>query len=210
MDEEAMSSARAFGYVLRVPPEYDATRAAYSLTRRPDPRFAAAIERALGDVHGAAATNLIGLEREEARRALAEARRSARTRVVALIYDPEQAESLWLARDYLPELAARERERRLALEELIEALAPAEATVERVPVPHDIRDGMLGAFWRRPERYLDADALFAGIDPAAVDRAIAQLRNDIESGAWRRRYGGLLSREELDVGYRLVRAELSG
>src|SRR5919199_1424322 len=30
-------------------PEYDASRAAYSLTRQPDPHFAAAIERALGD-----------------------------------------------------------------------------------------------------------------------------------------------------------------
>src|SRR5215212_5969136 len=30
-------------------PEHDASRATYSLTRRPDPRFAAAIERALGD-----------------------------------------------------------------------------------------------------------------------------------------------------------------
>src|SRR3954465_933839 len=32
-----------------MPPEYDASRATYTLTRRPDPRFAAAIERALGD-----------------------------------------------------------------------------------------------------------------------------------------------------------------
>jgi SAM-dependent methyltransferase len=32
-----------------VPPEYDASRAAYTLTRRPDPHIAAAIERALGD-----------------------------------------------------------------------------------------------------------------------------------------------------------------
>jgi len=44
----------------------------------------------------------------------------------------------------------------------------------------------------------------------ALERGLARLRNDLDSGAWRRRYGGLLSREELDVGYRLVVAELGG
>ena len=28
-----------------------------------------------------------------------------------------------------------------------------------VPIPHDCLDGFLGAFWRRPEAYLDALAI---------------------------------------------------
>src|SRR3954466_168005 len=62
-------------------PEYDASRATYSLTRRPDPRFAAAVERALGDARtvvnvGAGAGSyespdreVIAIEPSEARRA---------------------------------------------------------------------------------------------------------------------------------------------
>jgi hypothetical protein len=50
---------------------------------------------------------------------------------------------------------------------------------------------------------------FAELDPEVLERALARLRNDLDSGAWRRRYGGLLTLEELDVGYRLVVAEIS-
>ena len=78
-----------------------------------------------------------------------------------------------------------------------------------MPIPHDCREGLLGAFWRRPERYLDAgQSAFAGIEPGALARGLDDLRTDLDSGAWRRRYGGLLRLEELDVGYRLVTAEL--
>src|SRR3954466_7530010 len=52
-----------------MPPAYDESRAAYTATRRPDPRIAAAIERALGDVHsvvnvGAGAGSYESPERE--------------------------------------------------------------------------------------------------------------------------------------------------
>jgi hypothetical protein len=36
---------------------------------------------------------------------------------------------------------------------------------------------------------------------------MAALRRDLSSGAWRRRHGALLDRDELDLGYRLVVAE---
>jgi hypothetical protein len=45
---------------------------------------------------------------------------------------------------------------------------------------------------------------FGELDPAVLERGLAKLRNDLDSGAWRRHYGGLLTLEELDVGYRLV------
>lgn len=141
-----------------------------------------------------------------------ELRRVARERVVIFTYDAERAESLWLVRDYLPELAALERQRFLPIRELAGTLG-ARVSIERVPIPHDCRDGLLGAFWRRPERYLDAnnvpaDSALAALDPDLLARARAKLRNDLDSGAWRRLYGGLLARERLDVGYRLVIAEL--
>jgi SAM-dependent methyltransferase len=252
-----------------VTPEYDASRAAYTLTRRPDPHIAAAIERALGDARslvnvGAGAGAYEPRDREvvavepsatmraqrpagaapaiaayaedlpfeddsfdaalaaltthhwsDQRRGLAELRRVARRRVVVFTYDIAQAGAFWLVRDYLPEIAEFDRARFMPIDELVAALEPAEASVERVPIPHDCRDGFLGAFWRRPERYLDPDLLpgnsaFGALDPRVLERALAKLSNDLAAGAWRRRYGGLLSRDELDLGYRLVIAELGG
>jgi SAM-dependent methyltransferase len=147
-------------------------------------------------------------------RGLAELQRVARGPVVVLTFDPEQSDSFWLVRDYLPEIAALDRERMLTIEATVEALG-GDATVERVPIPHDCRDGFLGAFWRRPERYLDPAltpgiSAFSDLDPALLERARAKLRNDLDSGAWRRRNGGLLSREELDLGYRLLVAKPPG
>ena len=43
---------------------------------------------------------------------------------------------------------------------------------------------------------------FARID--GVEEGVAALRRDLDSGAWTRRYGDLLRRSELDLGYRLV------
>ncbi|MEA2467118.1 MAG: hypothetical protein QOJ57_1244 [Thermoleophilaceae bacterium] len=242
--------------------EYDASRAAYTATRRADPRLAARIERALGGARtvlnvGAGAGSYESPEREvtavepseamraqrppdaveaiEARaeelpfedasvdaamailtvhhwddpmRGLRELRRVARGPVVVLTFDPRQAGAFWLVRDYLPEAGALDRERFPSIEATVEALG-GRSTVERVPIPHDCRDGFLGAFWRRPELYLEPAVRpgisnFGDLDPAVLERALAKLRNDLDSGAWRRRYGGLLSRDELDIGYRLV------
>src|SRR4051812_15190465 len=138
---------------------------------------------------------------------LRELRRVARGPVVVLTFDPDAAESLWLVRDYLPTLAAIDRARFPTIEATVDALGGG--TTERVPIPHDCRDGFLGAYWRRPERYLEPAvrpgiSTFGELDPELLERALERLRNDLDSGAWRRRYGGLLSQAELDIGYRLV------
>jgi SAM-dependent methyltransferase len=145
---------------------------------------------------------------------LREMRRVAR-RAVVLTFDPAEADAFWLVRDYLPEIAELDRGRFMRIDDVVAALDPVEASVERVPIPHDCSDGFLGAFWRRPERYLDQDLLpgssaLMDIDRTALERGLAKLANDLEAGAWKRRYGGLLSRHELDLGYRLVIAELAG
>ena len=140
---------------------------------------------------------------------LAELRRVARERVVVFTWDRTTVEDLWLV-DYLPGF------RRLAtggmdVGEVAERLGGA--SVEPVPIPHDCEDGFLHAFWRRPEAYLDPRvrdgiSVFARLDPGAVDEAMERLRADLESGAWARRNAAILELEELDVGYRLIRAEL--
>jgi hypothetical protein len=68
---------------------------------------------------------------------------------------------------------------------------------------------MLGSFWAHPERVLDEQARkatsgFARMDPEVVDRVVAAVRRDLESGAWDERHGHLRGLEAFDVGLRLV------
>jgi SAM-dependent methyltransferase len=140
-------------------------------------------------------------------RGLAELRRVAGRRAVVFTWDPGAADPFWLVTDYLPEMLALDLPRFPPLAELARVLGPAD--VRPVPIPADCGDGFLGAFWRRPEAYLDpavrqAISSFGQIDPAASARGVARLAADLASGAWEARHGALRHREALDLGYRLV------
>ena len=81
-----------------------------------------------------------------------------------------------------------------------------------VPIPHDCIDGLLCAYWRRPEAYLDADirsgmSSFARID---AEPGLARLRADLSSGRWAERNRHLLALDALDLGYRIVCCEIAG
>ena len=136
-------------------------------------------------------------------RGLRELRRVARRRVVVLTWDPDFP-GFWLT-DYFPELLAIDRRILPPLEELRRELGAL--AVAGVAIPHDCTDGFLGAYWRRPEAYLrdevrGAMSTFGKLRD--VETGLARLREDLSSGAWRRRYGDVLGRETLDLGYRLV------
>jgi SAM-dependent methyltransferase len=239
---------------------YDTIGRSYADTRRPDPRIAATIERALDGSSavvnvGAGAGSYeppqtrwaiepsqtmidqrrpgaapairstaerIPLADGEADAALAvltihhwsdleagiaEMRRVAAGRVVILTWDPVVGTSHWLSRDYLPELAAWDATRFLPIEDVAALMGGAETTV--VPIPHDCTDGFMGAFWRRPEAYLDP-AVRAGIsffshpDAPSSDAGLARLGDDLKNGEWQRRNAELLELDEFDVGYRLL------
>jgi SAM-dependent methyltransferase len=134
---------------------------------------------------------------------LAEMRRVARDRVVIVTWDPEHP-GFWLVQDYLPEILEVDRPNFPSLRDIEDVIGPIE--VQTLRVPADCSDGFLGAYWRRPEAYLEprvraAISTFSKVDSAA---GIARLRRDIEDGTWNSRYGALLSLPQLDVGYRLV------
>ena len=140
------------------------------------------------------------------RAGIAEMRRVAR-RLVVLTHDPAGAGDFWLVRDYLPEVVEFDRGRMPAVEQLCEWMG-GDVRVTPVPIPHDCTDGFLCAFWRRPQAYLDP-VVRDGISTLAqlgppVDRALAALRADLDSGAWARRNAGLLELPEADFGYRLL------
>jgi len=50
-------------------------------------------------------------------------------------------------------------------------------------------------------------SVFAQVGPEATEQAVAQLRADLDNGAWRERHEDLLELDELDLGYKLVIAE---
>jgi len=143
---------------------------------------------------------------------LAELRRVARDRVVLLTVDPEVLVALWMSRDYWPETIELESGRMPTMGEL-EANLPAPTAVP-VPVPRDCTDGFAIAYWGRPEAILDpavrqASSNWHGISAEATERGLRQLEKDLESGEWDRRYGCLRAQDSLDVGLRLVVAELA-
>lgn len=144
-------------------------------------------------------------------RGLAEALRVTRKRIVLLTLDLDATAEMWLCRDYLPEIVAHDRGTFPTIARL-EATLP-NPRVETVPVPGDCTDGFCVALWSRPEAHLDpgvrrASSIWHLLPAAVVDPALARLRRDLESGEWDRRYGHLRTQATLDVGLRLVTAEL--
>jgi SAM-dependent methyltransferase len=141
------------------------------------------------------------------RRGLEECARVAQDRVVILTWDPG-SEGFWLVRDYFPEILAIDRRIFPSMELLSDVFGPID--VQPLPIPADCVDGFLGAYWRRPEAYLDEEVR-AGISTfgrlASIDPELGRLERDLASGNWERRNAELRHRSDLDVGYRLVIAE---
>ena len=142
---------------------------------------------------------------------LAECARVARRRVVLLTFDPA-AEAFWLVRDYFPEFAKMDRNVFPAMSAYAEAFgAIARVEVAPVPVPRDCVDGFLGAYWARPAAYLDPEvrSAISSFARPGLEQGLALLRADLASGAWHARNEHLATPAALDLGYRLVVAELS-
>jgi SAM-dependent methyltransferase len=137
---------------------------------------------------------------------LAELRRVVRDRVVIFTWDPEHP-GFWLVQKYFPEIIGMDRPAFPSMREIEMAIGPA--TVQTVPVPSDCIDGFLGAYWQRPEQYLDprvrgAISAFSKFDTTA---GLARLRRDLEDGTWFSQHRALQDLQELDIGYRLVVAQ---
>jgi SAM-dependent methyltransferase len=144
------------------------------------------------------------------RAGLRELRRVARRRVVVFLRDPRSGGPFWLVEDYVPALDPSARMSAIA-ETIEDDLRPTLKVP--IPLPRDCVDGLFSAFWGRPGTYLDADVRrnisnFALADENGIADGLARLRVDLESGAWDRRYGYLRSLPELDLGHRLLIAEL--
>jgi SAM-dependent methyltransferase len=141
---------------------------------------------------------------------LSELRRVATRRVVILTCDPACGDRFWLASHYLPEIIELDRSQLPTLGRLEKCLG--EIKILRGPDSQRLQDGFLGAFWQRPEAYLDPAvrrgiSMFAKLPSDAVDRGLARLSDDLDSGRWEKLFGQLRTQDTADLGYRLIIAE---
>ena len=162
----------------------------------PLPRGCAAVALAILTVH----------HWDDAAAGLAELCRVAPRRIVLAI-DFEIHSHFWLLDEYLPEVGDHTRRCGPAADDIAAAIGAT--TSVPLPVPRDMEDGVLGAYWCRPEAYLDpaVRANASGLalaDPAVVARAIGRLEADLAGGAWQRRHADLSTLDSVDVGYRLL------
>jgi SAM-dependent methyltransferase len=136
-----------------------------------------------------------------------ELKRVARHRVVILTWDPASP-GFWLT-NYFPEIL--EIDRRIFPEHRELNRLLGETCARAILIPHDCTDGFLGAYWRRPEAYLDPGvrasmSTFSKL--ATITSGLAKLSEDLQSGEWHDKYGDVLAQSELDLGYRLLIAHL--
>ena len=125
-----------------------------------------------------------------------------------LTFDAEVAGRMSLGADYVPEVAALDRRTFPTLSQLAECLG-GEVVTTVVPTAADSPDWTFAAFWAHPERVLDpaaraATSGFARQPPWVVERVVAALGTDLESGAWDARHGELRALADYDAGMRLV------
>ena len=142
----------------------------------------------------------------------AELRRVTRQRIVIYTWDSGCYDAFWLGAHYLPEVRDLDIPRFPSMRELTQCLGEIES--HPVLIPHDCIDGFLGAYWRRPEAYLDPNVRramsgLAQLPQNIVEAAMARLADDLHSGRWDSQFGELRSKESIDLGYRLIIARVA-
>jgi SAM-dependent methyltransferase len=144
---------------------------------------------------------------------ISELRRVARHRIAILTWDPRLTEHFWLLREYLPQAAAFDRTRVVALDRLASLLGGA--SIKPILIPYDCTDGFAAAYWRRPRAYLDprvraGTSVLAQPGEDALRPGLQRLAADLDSGRWHAQHGELLLLDEFDAGYRLLTADPAG
>ena len=141
-------------------------------------------------------------------RAFHEINRVATEKFVAITWDPT-SEPFWLTRDYFPEIHEMDKSIFPNLDELNAYFD--EVTVQTLQIPDDCQDGLLAAFWKRPEAYLSSQVRQAMSPFSKIQNlsdGLQKLEADLASGVWASKNHALLGLSYLDVGYRLISAKV--
>lgn len=144
------------------------------------------------------------------RKGLEELRRVTKERIVIMTYDPDQLDVFWNI-EYFPEVVEAERRRYPTLDFVVNALG-GKCAIQAIPVPFDCTDGFQEAFYGRPEAFLDKEVRKAqsawGFAPEGQEETIVKrLADDLQSGAWDRKFGHFRSQASFTGALRLVVAD---
>ena len=125
--------------------------------------------------------------------------------------EPGGGEYNWFE-DYFPDIRKRDLSLFPSLNNFMETVryqTQRKGEVRPFPLPPDLLDNFMYAPWNRPEIYLDPifranTSGFSTADQAAVEKGLALLRMDLDSGTWDQKYANLRTRGSYDAGYRFI------
>jgi len=131
--------------------------------------------------------------------------------IVWFTCDHRKSVDVWF-KDYFPAIWNHTFNELPPIEEARQTLQEATGRqVEAVVflLPHDLEDWFMSACWRRPEMYLDPDvrkctSTFAKMGEDEVREGVEQLREDLDNGAWKQKYGSILDKDTIDWGLRFL------
>ncbi len=139
---------------------------------------------------------------------LKEMQRVVRDKVVIFTWDKSRISESWLLCDYFPSGKELVLKRSVPIDTYAKALGePVE--IIPVPIPAECDDGFDGAYWRRPADVLEPTvwqnmSTLRLIPDEERTKGLQRLALELGNGAWKQKYGHLLSLSERDMGYRLV------
>jgi SAM-dependent methyltransferase len=138
---------------------------------------------------------------------LRELRRVTRGPVLVLTFDIDALSDYWLVSFYAPEMVDVERRRMPTVSEVADTLG--NARVESIALTRDCQDGIIEAFFGRPEAFLDdgvrqAQSAWRQLPAGVEERIVRTLAEDLMDGRWDARHGALRELPEYDSSLRLV------
>lgn len=142
---------------------------------------------------------------------ISEIRRVTKKRFVIMTFDPDALDDFWNV-NYFPQLIEIERARYPSITRLQKALS-AKTEVIKIPIPLDCVDGFQETYYGRPEAFLEKEVRMAqsawGILPADLEKKYLQnLSNDLQSGAWDKKFGHFRTQPNFTGALRLIVANL--
>ncbi len=133
--------------------------------------------------------------------------------IVILTFDPRVGRQTWIA-NYFPSVWDDAFRVFPPISDLANLLASTVGrNVDIIPfrLPHNLQDHFAAAGWKYPHRYLDASyranmSPFRLANQDLIMQGVARLEEDLRTGKWEATYGDLLCLDEIDAGYRFMRA----
>ena len=131
--------------------------------------------------------------------------------IVLFTLDPRVSQHFWLA-DYFPGIFQTAYQIFPPIEDVKSMLAQATGRIVTdiaFPLPSDLHDAFLAAYWKKPELYLQPEVRagmsgFVLADKAEVESGLERLSTELKDGAWQQKYGEVLTWNNLDAGYRFI------